>query len=277
MKKTLIGAIMLNSLLLVSCGGGDENEKITLPDPPKNLKYEGVTLIDGPLAGYVEVVAGSYTLDLKKNEDEFLLGYDGTMKVKLKFLKSIDVKAGQGYNNFGPSLNGKALDSQGIPLGFDLSVTADTDLATYLKRGSGEEWVTLTISGQGSCKSLAEAENQLEMYKKGKKIRLTSEIVEEEFDTESSEAISESGESSGDSGDCDEFLDGYESFMDDYISIMKKYKDDPSDASILSEYSSVMSEATEWSAKTADCAANPEFASKFMAIQMKISKAASNL
>lgn len=283
MKKvmTIFGALIFASTILTSCGGGNKSEdKISLPDPPRDIKYSGVTLIDGPLSGYVEVVPGEYVLELEKNEDKFLLGYNGTMKVKFKFLKSLDVKAGTGYNNYGPSLLGKALDEQGAPLEFELDISADKDLATYLKRGSGEEWLTLHISGQGLCENAEEAAKQLDKYKKGKKIRFNSEIVEEKFDSESSSSSSsnsESSEVSSSSDDCDEFLAGYEKFMDKYIDVLKKYKANPTDASIMSDYTSLMTEATEWSTKTADCAADPKFAAKFVAIQTKIANAASGL
>lgn len=278
MKKILLSvfAIFIISTSLTSCGNG----KTTLPDPPKDLKYEGVTLIDGPLSGYVEVVPGSYLLELKKNETDFLLGYEGTMKVKLKFIKSIDVKSGSGYNRFGPSLLGKVLDEQGIPLDFELSADSDTDLATYLKRGSGEEWITLNMSAQGTCENAEDAKLQLETFIKGKKIRFNSEIVKEEFDSESpttSTTDSISSEASSSSGDCDEFLADYEVFMVKYIDILKKYKNNPSDTSILSEYTSIMSEASQWSSKTADCANYPNFATKMAEIQMKISNAASGM
>ncbi|MFZ4401919.1 MAG: DUF6591 domain-containing protein [Bacteroidales bacterium] len=277
MKKiiTILGATLLTLVIMTSCG---HKKEITLPNPPTDIKYEGVSLIDGPLSGYIEVVPGSYLLELVKNESEFLLGYEGTMKVKFKFIKSIDVKAGTGYNQYGPSLNGKAIDEQGAPLDFELSVMTDKDLATYLKRGSGEEWLTLNIFGQGTCKDLAEAELQLAKYKKGKKIRFNSEIVEEKFDSESSSSSSSNSESATSSNvDCDEYLKGYEKFMNDYIDILKKYKKNPTDASILAKYTTIMSEATEWSTKTADCASDTKFAEKFSKIQMKIANAASGM
>ena len=280
MKKIVgfLGAILVSSFL-TSCGGSSSKEKITLPDPPTDLKYEGVALIDGPLSEYVEVVPGAYLFELVKNEDEYLLGYDGTMKVKFKFIKSIDIKAGTGYNQYGPSLNGRALDEQGAPLEFALSVSADKDLATYLKRGSGEEWLTLNVSGQGSCTNIAEAEQLLAKYKKGKKIRFNSEIVEEHFDSKSSSSnSSESAKgSSVASGDCDEFLKGYEKFMVKYIALLKKYKDNPTDVSILTDYTSMASEALDWETKTADCSADPQFVAKFSEIQMKIANAAADL
>lgn len=285
MKKTIknFGAFLFASLLLASCGGGNNEVaegEISLPDPPKDIKYAGVQLIDGPLSGYVEVVPGDYVLELEKDEDGFSAGYSGKMKVKFRFLKSMDVKAGTGYNQYGPSLLGKALDAQGAPLDFDLDISADKDLATYLKRGSGEEWLTLTISGQGSVKSTEEGTKMLEKFKSGKQIRFNSEIVKEEFESDDDEEAGDEDtdtEEVADAGDCDQLLSDYESFMQSYIDILKKYKANPSDAAILSDYTELMSEASKWSSKTAGCAADASFASKFAAIQTKIASAATGI
>lgn len=237
------------------------------------------TNIDGPLSGYMEAVPGLYLLELEKREDKYLLGYTGKIKVKFRFIKSLDVKAGSGYNSYGPSIKAKAHDEQGVPLDFELNHTASEELAEYLKRGSGEEWITLNIVGQGLCKDTTDAAKQLAMFNKGKHIQFNSDIVEEKFDDESSSSGSSSkrNDKTSSSDDCDELLSGYEKFMVDYIAVMKKYKNDPSDPSILSEYTSIMSESTEWTTKTADCAADIRFAAKFSKIQMKIANAASGL
>jgi hypothetical protein len=83
--------------------------------------------------------------------------------------------------------------------------------------------------------------------------------------------------STSSSNNCEEFLNGYEKFMDKYIAVIKKMKNNPSDMSVMTDYTSMMTEATEWSSKTADCAADAEFAAKFAAIQMKIANAASGM
>lgn len=49
-----------------------------------------------------------------------------------------------------------------------------------------------------------------------------------------------------------EFLAEYEEWVDDYVEICKKYKDNPADMSILSDYTEMMTELTEWSQKTED-------------------------
>ena len=46
-----------------------------------------------------------------------------------------------------------------------------------------------------------------------------------------------------------EFLEDYEKWVDSYIAIMKKYKKNPSDTSILSEYTEAMSDLITWSQK----------------------------
>lgn len=277
----VFGATFFALIIFTGCGGGDSEENFTLPDPPKDLKYEGVTLIDGPLAECVQVVPGSYLLEIVKDEE--FQGYTEKMKVKFKFIKSFDVKTGSGYNSYGPSLKGQVLDGQGAPLEFEISANTDEDLAKYLKRGSGEEWLTLYVFGQGSISTEKEAIQLLENYKKGKKIRFNSEIIEEKFDNESSSSEStesfdaEGDEASASSGDCDEFLIGYENFMVEYVAIVKKMSKNPNDMSAMTNYSSVMSKASEWAAKTADCAADAKFAAKFTAIQMKIANAASGM
>ena len=280
MKKifTFFGVLISISFLLSSCGSG-----IKLADPPTDLKYDAVPLIDGPLSEYIEAVPGQYLFELEKNEDEYSQRFQGSIKVKFKIIKSIDIKAGRGYNYYGPGLEGRVLDEQGAPLEFSLSTSSDKDLATYLLRGSGEEWLILKLSGQGLINSQSDADKMLEKFKKGKKIRFNSEITVEKFaekGSSSNESEKESQvekSSSVSSGDCDEYLKGYEKFMDKYIAILKKYRANPTDASILSDYTSMVTEAQDWATKTADCAADINFASKFSAIQIKIANAAAEI
>ena len=76
--------------------------------------------------------------------------------------------------------------------------------------------------------------------------------------------------------ECDEFLEGYENFMDNYIVILKKSKADPTDMSIMTEYMSLMTEASEWTSKTPDCT-DMEFLLKLSKIQMKMATAAAGM
>lgn len=285
MKKALLilANIFFVSAIITSCGGSnteDGAEKtIVLPDPPTDIKYQAVPMIDGPLSSNVEAISDLYLLEIEKDENSYSSRYNTKIKVKFRFTNSIDVKAGRGYNYYGPGITGKILDDKGAPLDLSLEITTDEDLATYLKRGSGEEWLVLKAL-TGSIESEEEALKILDTFKKGTSIRFNSEIVEEKFESSNSGSESSESESSSDSKsaeNCEEFLDGYEKFMDDYIAIIKKMKNNPTDQTILTEYTSMMTEAAEWSTKTADCAADAKFAAKFAAIQVRIANAASNL
>jgi hypothetical protein len=64
--------------------------------------------------------------------------------------------------------------------------------------------------------------------------------------------------------------------MDNYIVILKKSLADPSDMSVLTEYMSLMTEASEWTSKTPDCT-DTEFLLKLSKIQMKMTIAASGM
>ena len=263
---TFFGAISFALLILTGCSGS--KDKFKLPDPPVDLLYEGVQLIDGPLSDYVEVLPGTYLFEIEKEESEWSKRYKGKMNVKFKFNKPLEVKAGVGYNQYGPSLLGKVLDEQGVPIDLDLDIYASKELAAYLKRGSGEEWLTLLFFGFGSIESEDEAKKLLDKFNKGKKIRFNSEIIEEKFESASSSSSTSSSSDSSD--DCDEFLKGYEKFMDDYIAIIKKYKKDPTNMSIMTDYVNLLSESSDWESKSESCMDDPKIASKIAEIQIKI-------
>lgn len=46
-----------------------------------------------------------------------------------------------------------------------------------------------------------------------------------------------------------QFLIDYDGFVDEYVEIIKKYKENPADMSILSDYTDMVTKASEWSQK----------------------------
>ena len=80
-----------------------------------------------------------------------------------------------------------------------------------------------------------------------------------------------------------QFFKEYEEWVDEYIEITKKYKDNPSDMSILSDYTDMMTEMAEWTSKAEDMEkeledASPaelaEYSAELLRIAAKIEKAA---
>jgi hypothetical protein len=75
-------------------------------------------------------------------------------------------------------------------------------------------------------------------------------------------------------GDCDQFIKDYEAFADSYVIIFKKYKENPTDASILTEYTEIAQKAVVFQEEDSVCMANPKYASKMLEIATKMAKAA---
>ncbi len=80
-----------------------------------------------------------------------------------------------------------------------------------------------------------------------------NDVVSETDDGASLEAYSETevssseNETSSDDAEWKQFLKDYEAWVDDYIEIVNKYKADPTDMSILSDYTEMVSEMATWS------------------------------
>ena len=77
-----------------------------------------------------------------------------------------------------------------------------------------------------------------------------------------------------------EFLKDYEEWVDDYIALTKKYKDNPTDTSILSEYTEMAAEVTEWAERADDleselsAAEAAEYAEELAKIASKLAEVA---
>ena len=76
--------------------------------------------------------------------------------------------------------------------------------------------------------------------------------------------------------DCDQFIKDYEEFVNNYIVIAKKMKADPSDMSILTEYSKMASEAATMQTNGANCT-DAKYASKLAQLGIKMASAASGM
>ena len=76
----------------------------------------------------------------------------------------------------------------------------------------------------------------------------------------------------------EEALDEYEDYVDSYVSIMKKMKANPTDMSILEDYTELAEATQEWASKMDNISQNfgPNELNRMMKIQAKITKALSS-
>jgi len=91
-------------------------------------------------------------------------------------------------------------------------------------------------------------------------------VTEASADTASSDLKTES------TTDCDTFIKDYEAYADSYIVVLKKYKANPTDATILTEYSEMAQKAVKMQEGAENCT-DPKYATKLLEIANKIAKA----
>ncbi len=87
-----------------------------------------------------------------------------------------------------------------------------------------------------------------------------------------SNAYEGSNSENASSSDCDQFIRDYEAFADSYIRIMKRYKQNPSDMSILNEYNEISQKASNMQTKASNCT-DTKYTSKLMSIANRLATA----
>lgn len=75
------------------------------------------------------------------------------------------------------------------------------------------------------------------------------------------------------SKDCDEFIKDYEEYVESYVKVLKKYKANPTDMTIVSEYTEMAQKAAEMQTNAEGCN-DAKYTAKLLALSNKIAQAA---
>lgn len=258
MKKLIksLCVLFFSSAVLTSCG--DNQESLI-------LKLDKVS-INGDSKEYIEVVPGEY--ELKKVKDEL---ESDQLQISIKFRVKKEYDQSKLDENTGiGNLSLRIIDQSGSPLDleFDPADVADYDKITSLLKGKVGDEVTVLFRPVG----FAPEETLLnDILKNGKNIEITSADI---TNPKTEPIIDNSISIDSETGDCEQFCSDYEEFANEYVSFMKKYKANPSDMTILSEYSEMMQKASEMQESSVDCAADPAVAARVTKVLSKIAKAA---
>ena len=89
-------------------------------------------------------------------------------------------------------------------------------------------------------------------------------------------SVNNNNSAASSSQDCDKFIKDYEEFVNSYIAVLKKYKANPTDASIIGEYAQMATKATEMQTGASNCT-DAKYATKLMTLSTKIANAAAGL
>ncbi len=266
MKKAIpiLAAILFASTILTSCGGGKSEVEIK----PKTVD------IKGDLSDYFKVVDGSYKLisegkeytDYSNNPPKGLYYY--SIKVQIKRTdEEFDFDARDLESRGYLSLVCDLLDEQNVPI-----ITADREGVRTQGRNSEDKAMVSLKPGETGW-AIFEFIGKEEDLSKVKTFEVCSNVNMEIAKSAESSTSSDAAESSSTSSvDCEQFIKDYSDFADSYIKLLKKYKANPSDASILSEYSEAAQKAMDMQKDASSCT-DPAYASELMQIANKIAKA----
>jgi hypothetical protein len=268
MKKimTIFGAIIFASVVLTSCGGGKQAD-IEIKSKSTDVK--------GDLSDYFTVVEGSYKLVQGEEYTDYSNDppkgvYNYSVKVQIKRtdtefdFNAVDLES-RGYL----SLVCDLFDAAGTPV-----ITADREGMRTQGRNSEDKAMVSLKPGESGWAIFAFIGKKEEINKITTLEVCSNVNMDQAESVSSSSSESENTESSSSSSvDCDQFIKDYSAFVDSYIKLLKKYKANPTDASILSEYTEAAQKAAEMQTDASSCT-DPKYATKLMELANKIAKAA---
>jgi hypothetical protein len=256
MKRiTILGMFLCLTTIFVSCSKGVDSIEINVEE----------VNINGDSEEYIQVVPGKYEIKKVKgalDNDELQIS------LKFKVIKSFDSNKIDENTGIG-NLSLQVLDESDTPIDLDFSPAgvADWDKIKSLLKSKPGEVVTVLFKPSGFSNDEAVSE----ILNKAKGIEITrADITNPKSDDVAVEDLSiDEG-----TGDCEQFCSDYEEFADEYVAFMKKYKSNPSDPSILSEYSDMISKAAEMQESSTDCSADVNVAARISKALARIAKAA---
>ena len=258
MKKNLLRLLCFClSLVMISCG----SKKLS----NKTIKVNNVA-ISGQGKDYFKVVDGDY--EVKVVDDKIVI------PLKLELLKNIGTNNNVEFGNLSLS----PLDKSGaaiadLGLDFKLSTSSDYDKVRDLVKGKQGDQISINFEWS----YFSDKEKQKRIITEIEGIELTrSDFTGTDKSSSVDNSSSTSSSASESKDDCDKFISDYEEFVKNYIVVFKKYKANPTDPSILTEYTDLASKATEMQAGAKDCT-DPKYASKLLKLNTKMASAMSGM
>jgi hypothetical protein len=241
--------LFLCVFILASCGSS-ENKTPSAPAKPIVVVASlapDTNEISGPLGEYLRIVDKSY--DAEANDREY------NLTLTVEAIKPTGPINTGGWMCAEMSLT--LLNDNGMPIsGFTPATLfeGNNELRNILVSGSGQAFLkfkdyepkadslikTLAKSFMISGRPLTDHIDPAQVSKTE-----TTSLEEEESTSNSSSASTSSS--------CEQWLKEYDSWVTKYIAFMRKYKKNPADMSMLSDYSRLTSEMTKWANGNSDC------------------------
>jgi len=253
--KTIFGVFIIASFIFTSCGGVKKEESKGVTIKPKSTSIKGdlgdfFTVVDKDYVVKEESMGGLISVEVKRTEKDF--------DFPVNNINPFGTNGSEDYHvGFGIELLGDSgpLEVKQATEGGMGGVYSSEDVTGLMKLKKGETgYIRWSVSKLEGLKSF----------------QLLSAKQKEEQSKNLNSSNSNTSESNS---DCDKFIKDYENFADSYIKLLKKYKANPADASILTEYTEAVQKATDMQTNASNCT-DMKYATKLTAIANKIAKAA---
>jgi len=264
-QKIPLLIICIVGLLFFSCNTKTQKEYVIKPN---------TTAIKGDLSDFYEVVDGTYKIE--KGESKYS---DYTIKVPLKRTDKsfdFDVKDLAIYTDaLHVYLDCDLLEANGTPIAIGSSFMGEgTNIEKrLLSLKSGETgWAEFKYPSGFKPEEMSKVKS-FELRSQVKKPTRDNSSSGSTEDNSTTTASSNNDDTENTSADCDKFMKDYEAFLNSYIKLLKKYKANPTDATILNEYTEAVEEASKMENNVSLCT-DPKYAIKLLELQTKLTKAA---
>jgi hypothetical protein len=285
MKNKVLRLFFISLVGLTSCDNSEEVQTIKVTEPPKEIILNVSQNIDGAIGSFGFASKEKVTMKVSRIEDGSFPGFSFEVPIKLNFIKGQEIKAGRGYNSYGPNLMIEFLDKHGnsIPKVSGRMSLSFEALAELIKPGNKEETIlfsgSYTLNTYSNDKIYESSKEFIDAISKASIIKITSEIIEEKIETVSNSKSEENLETTSNSNsgkvDCDKFLKQYEELVMEYLKIAKKAQENPNNTAILGDLTKALQKANNMSSGLADCK-DSKVVQKMMELQVKMSNAMLN-
>lgn len=242
--------MVLASILFTACGG---RNKTPFENKSSSLTVE--TKMTGPLSDNFDVINA-----ILKTE---ATSYSSTTKLLVEIRRtaasfSFNIAEAQfcgvgAGKKFTYCISADVCNAAGVPIATNLIMYGLEPFEKCLTVNAGEIiWLEFSCGAS---------------HEEAKKVILSSSLIKNDNTTVSNTSNNQTNK------DCAQFLKDYEKFANSYIKIIKKYKLNPTDPTILSEYTTAASKAIKMQTEASNCT-DSKYASKLAQIASKIAMAA---
>ncbi len=278
----LTGILAVSSFTLAGCGGKEESKASSLPsqteettEAPKELELP-ISSDEALKKGKDELYDMFYDAGFKSTDTEPLNDLDSSSDKQNDTISAVLVNGNETFSKGDKMLSNvkiliryHCVKEASIPFDIDMAIEYEKgitkelnyeDVITQFEKEGFNNISTRTAEDNSKTENTVKeisvdgknlADTFTSYYPIDAKVVITYYTKQGQAATQApakpeSKTESKADDSGSSNGSFKETMDSYEAFFDEYIAFMKKYKENPSDLTLLGEYSEMMSKYSDY-------------------------------